>query len=379
MSNKQKNDNTLKFLGHLYQGMVALEYCLEAKEGDFIQIEQYGDIATKKEQVEVKSHVTENHILSERHEDFWKTLKNFAENYQLTTEFSKLILLTTSIIKKDSKLDKWNKKSGIEKYETLKSITSEKITKTIQPFVNYLFDENKISKENLLEILDKFSIKYGEHRIHEKLEEISKHQTFKIIPKNNRKHLIHNLLGYILTQASELDEENKGDWEIGITEFNERLAHVAKSYMDAANIPLPTQFENEKGDREVYKNYEFVKAINKIEYKEKIQEAIDYYHQANATSANLIIDNHIFDKEISDYQKQLKKSMNNEKDDFILENDNEDKPIYWSKRLFNQCMRMNIEPINGIFENKPFFQRGNMHVIVDNKKFEWFFKKNNDL
>ena len=211
------------------------------------------------------------------------------------------------------------------------------------------------------------------------MEEISKHQTFKIIPKNNRKHLIHNLLGYILTQASELDEENKGDWEIGITEFNERLAHVAKSYMDAANIPLPTQFENEKGDREVYKNYEFVKAINKIEYKEKIQEAIDYYHQANATSANLIIDNHIFDKEISDYQKQLKKSMNNEKDDFILENDNEDKPIYWSKRLFNQCMRMNIEPINGIFENKPFFQRGNMHVIVDNKKFEWFFKKNNDL
>jgi hypothetical protein len=375
MPTKQKNDNTLKFLGHLYQGMIALEYCLDGKEGDCIKIEQHGDVASQDEQVEVKSHIDPKHTLSDRHIDFWKTLKNFVENYEISMEYSKLILLTTSVIKENSKWNKWNEKTKEEKFEVLQKIIDEKITETIRPFTDFIFD--KINKCKLLKILDKFSIKYGQHRIKEKLDYISNKPNFDIIPKKNRKHLISNLLGYILSQACELDENNKGNWEIDITEFKERLRRTAKSYINLSVVPLPTQFENKKGDRTVYEDYKFVEAIKEINYEKQIQQAIDYFLQANTTRNLLITDDYRIAEDLENYEIQLIKSLEFKKEEVLIECEtNGLKEIRKkSKLLLNKCMHLDIEKINGIFDNKYFFQRGSIHIIVNDEKFNWLINK----
>ena len=81
--NTTTSDNTLKTIGFHFQYLIALECCLNSKRGEFIHIEQYGDVSDEKSMIEVKHHVYEHQKLSDRHSDFWKTLKNCVENYKL--------------------------------------------------------------------------------------------------------------------------------------------------------------------------------------------------------------------------------------------------------------------------------------------------------
>lgn len=112
-------DNTLKTIGFHFQYIIALECCLNSKRGDFIYIEQYGDVSDSDSILEVKHHVEEKDKLSDRHTDFWKTLKNWVESYKIVEDYSKIALLTTSIVDNQSAFCNWNDLTKEEKYAVI--------------------------------------------------------------------------------------------------------------------------------------------------------------------------------------------------------------------------------------------------------------------
>lgn len=196
MASTFKGDATTKQFGHFYQYFVALECCLNAQEGETIYLENRGDVANDRTVYEVKHHIQKNHKLSERHVDFWQTLKNWVENRQLFKDYDYLILLTTSHIEKGARFDTWNSLDKKHKFELLKRIVQDKETETIKPFVKTIFTFTaEYTREDLLDILDRFKIQYSQERIQEKIQELEKLQAFRIIPPKNRRYFIFDLIG----------------------------------------------------------------------------------------------------------------------------------------------------------------------------------------
>lgn len=79
------NDATLKQAGNIYQYLIALRDCYELEDGEILQIEINGDVSIinneqGKFQKEVKHHFG-NKSLSDRDEEFWKTLANWYTEY----------------------------------------------------------------------------------------------------------------------------------------------------------------------------------------------------------------------------------------------------------------------------------------------------------
>src|SRR5690606_29649444 len=107
MTRTLKNDSTKKQLGFEYQKMIALEYCLNAKKGEYVYIECFGDVQYGTESVEVKHHEGNSNLTSNS-VDVWKTLKNLVIEYDLIKSNNKFLLHTTETIKTDSIFYDWN-------------------------------------------------------------------------------------------------------------------------------------------------------------------------------------------------------------------------------------------------------------------------------
>ncbi len=369
MGTKLKNDATLKQLGNIYQYIIALECCLDAKEGESIWIETYGDVSDGKTQREIKHHIEEEHKLTDRHPDFWKTLKNWVENFKTYEEYKFLILLTTSIVEKDSNFSNWNDLDSNKKLDLLEKIIYEKTTDTIKPFIDVIFSYNSAYTQNdLLHILERFRINHSNERINGKIKEISNHPTFNTIPKKNREQFIYILLSKILRYGV----NNQKNWEIDISNFKNFLISQTKYYCDV-DIPLPTLFKYETTDVDTYKDRRFVKEINKIDYQKVIPEAINDYHRASKTTI-LLCDNSIdFVEAINEYQNDLHGDLKYIKEKHTLEcKDIDIKKIQnQSKLCYNDCMLHPLKNIKGILINDDFFQRGTIQIIVEEKDFSW--------
>lgn len=140
MASPAKNNAALSQLGNLYQYLMVLKICLEAPAGAIINLEQLGDITTADYQYEIKHHNNPEHVLVDTHVDFWKTLKNWVDNYDLLKTFSNLVLLTSSIVREESLLGQWNTAAPHDRYSNLKMKANEILDqpgsyKTIIPYV----------------------------------------------------------------------------------------------------------------------------------------------------------------------------------------------------------------------------------------------------
>ena len=88
------NDATLNQAGNVYQYLVALKDCYELEDGELLQIEINGDVSIISNeqgrfQKEVKHHFG-NKSLSDRDEEFWKTLANWYTEYDELKTFLNL-------------------------------------------------------------------------------------------------------------------------------------------------------------------------------------------------------------------------------------------------------------------------------------------------
>jgi hypothetical protein len=363
------NDTTLTRLGDQYQYLIALECCINAKsEEDIIYIEQRGDVATSDETTEVKHHSDREHKISDRHTDFWKTLKNWVENYEVISSYKKYVLLTTSGIQEKSKLVDWNVLSKEEKLKQIVDIKEKKTTDTIKPFVEVVFTFNeKYTEKTLKEILDKFCISYNQPVIEDKVKELLEQPFFKPFPKKNRMPFLDLLMGYILSAG----RENAENWQIKISEFNGFVEKNSKNYT-SDSLPIPDTYKNVTTTVSTFENRNFVKELKKVDLNDFVQDAVNDYFRTQKTVIDVKNNDLFFTESFSHYQDNVISAdlrlikSNCELD--VIDRSNEVERIKHSKRTYFEAMQLELKQIKGYVENKEFFQRGTIHTIVDSEE-----------
>jgi hypothetical protein len=369
---KTSTDNTLKTIGFHFQYLIALECCLNSKRGDFIYIEQYGDVSDRNSIIEVKHHIYEHQKLSDRHEDFWKTLKNCVENYKTLDDFSNVILLTTAVVDDNSAFYLWNTLKKEDKLAVLSKITSAKITETIKPFVTKIFDfRGDFKEQNLLEILGKFQIKHSHLGLKQKIEMLAQHDKLATIPQRNKIPFLLALLGKIVVWGVSKTDYN---WEISMNNFMNYLEHDSSHYVGKA-IPLP-KLPLETINYESYSHSPFVQEINKIGLDNRfVNKAIDDFHQAGRTQIFYIEQDIEYSSIIQEYENELEEEIWYRKEGFLNNMNDETDILSHSKGFYIECMQLSPKQVRDIANNNSEFQRGTIHRVADNGKICWHLEE----
>lgn len=246
MSNELKiysNQATPKYLGYVYQVLIAIEQCLISKPNQKIYIECYGDLYSQNTGTEIKHHINK-HNLTDNSIDFWKTLKNWIT--EDISEMNTLILHTTSDIKSDSLFFNWNDISKNDKY---KKLENHEPVESINDFYNKIMD--KTNKKKLLNILEMMMIKSSQPQIKDKWEELKGNRYLSFIPDNNKDDAFDSIYGYINRVA--LTEHRK--WTIDINDFDRNKALLLRSFA-TEKTPFPYVDKSEINNKE--KGFHFV-------------------------------------------------------------------------------------------------------------------------
>ena len=216
------NDATLNQAGTIYQYLIALKDCFEFKIDDTLQIETNGDVSIVNSkgglfQKEVKHHFGYK-TLSDRDIDFWKTLANWYEEYDRVKDFSNYILSTTAQILDSSTFSGWNELIKEEKLKRIKNIgvVSKAKEEKFRKQYNRIFN-SAYSEENLLQILNNFTIESSQTTLDGISREFSKY--IGHIPEENRDAYIGALLGEILIKVKEPPHK----WEVTKDVFEQIL------------------------------------------------------------------------------------------------------------------------------------------------------------
>ncbi|MCK4258043.1 MAG: hypothetical protein KAX49_03645 [Halanaerobiales bacterium] len=372
--NRAKNDATLKKLGDIYQYYIALLECFKMNENERIQIEVCGDVSKISKnasfQMEVKHHIG-NDLLGERDIDIWKTLKNWVIEYNRISDFSQLILFTTSEITENSLFMNWNDKNSSEKLKTIKAIGSvvKHREKDFRKLYNEIFSEN-YDEGILVNVLSKFEILTKQVQIARIDKDFSLH--IKHIPEVNREKFIAVLLGIIVDKV----KNEPHFWEITYKDFEQILQETSSLFMKPDVAPLPIEYADLIPSVEIetaHQDKEFVKAIKKIQYDKQIPRAIKDYWRTNMTIIKYYRNNLGFNKNLSNYRDNLGKKLQNTKETLRIDHEGSDRlvQIKESKKLYSSTMAWDATPFQSVNPNQPFFQKGMIHEIVESGDFSW--------
>lgn len=371
-STKQKNDDTKSKLGDIFHYYVVLSYCLDLQENETILVEKYGDISIESEQdsknIEVKRHQDE-HALSDRHIDFWKTIRNWVKYHQNMRNFKKLILYTTSTLVEESNLKLWNSLKAYGRLNILMKIGHEKkkAEEGFRPIYESIF---KHDVEEILSTLEKVELYTSQTDIVDIEKKIMKNSFFKSIKKSDRKPFINSLMGHILTLP--VDKPHK--WEITCEDFESLACEVRNRFTSTSGgLRLPPNIPDTPQDEETFRYRRFVREIRDIRYDSKIPSAISNYWRAQQAIFYSSIDNPTFNVDLGEFQRDIKDSLIEFKSSFQDECDDKDPDdiIYKSKRLYDKAMEMPASDYYSVKPNRPYFQRGIIHKVVEERGFSW--------
>lgn len=372
MKETVSNDSTKKQLGFEYQKLIALEYCLNAKNGEYVYIECFGDVEYDVENVEVKHHEGNSNLTSNS-VDVWKTLKNLVVEYKILKSNDRFILHTTEDIKNNSIFYNWNTNTKAVKYKKLKE---HSISGSSKEFYDVIFDVKKIKKVELLELLDKFIINSSQPKIAEKLIEIFKHPTFAIIPENLRSPATGVLNQWIIDKA--IDNSNK--WEINVTDFKSdlqaSLSKFTKDYIPFPNIEkLNLDYENLK------KEFEFIKKLEAILLKKNdLHQAFQDYTRSEEAYQVMLKINPTLKNDLISYEDALKDDLTTEKSkvSYSLSKDSfiNDSHINKARDVYFNCIGKPHSEVIGVKGTQKYFRDGRIQNINEATNFEWLFKEN---
>lgn len=373
------NDASLTKLGDIYQYYRALLDCFSLKNGESLLIEVHGDISIlsyKKDrcvQKEIKHHIGKSK-LSDRHKDFWNTIKNWIVDLETSKRFEKLEFYTTASIPDDCKLFEWNQSNKDKKYEILFNIGSEKKTREekFRELYNSIFNNKNITKKQIKNTIAKVTIIPLQEHIEELDDKFDEYISF-YIPPNNRRCYIEALLGTIIGKIKYPPHR----WEITKDEFDKIAQIHAASFVDSGKRPLTNQFidlEPSNNEKTEMLKKRFVSEIHRIEFDKRIPQAIDDYWKMNNTVKKYYDDDPTFNISLLQYRKNIKRKINDEKDgrEIELRTNKKEEKIFQSKKLYINVMKMDVYNFGSIIENQPFFQCGVIHDIVDEGEFVWY-------
>lgn len=373
------NDATLGKAGDIYQYYIALRDCFKMKTGDKLQIEINGDVSLitnlsqESFQKEVKHHFGKKN-LAERDKDFWKTLSNWYVEYDKISDFSNLILFTTASISSKSPFYKWNEKGANDKLNILLDIGKEtkEREETFRKFYNKIFDRNLFDEGKIKDILRRFTIEASQHQITGISSEFN--QYIGYIPECNRDLYIAALLGRIVSIVKEPPHK----WEVTRKQFDLILQQESPNYVNKIQSPLPVEFENLELSEESIKllhEKNFVEEIKRIQYEREIPYAISDYWRAQNTVIRYFRDNFLYVDSLKHYRNDLEVRLRYAKEEKVIETNgngmDRNAQIRSSQLLYVNVMKWSAEDFWSIIRNQGYFQRGIIHTIVDEKKFNW--------
>jgi|26BtaG_2_1085354.scaffolds.fasta_scaffold00129_24 hypothetical protein len=371
MTKTLSNDSTKKQLGFEYQKMIALEYCLNAKNGEYVYIECFGDVQHGTESVEVKHHEGNSNLTSNS-VDVWETLKNLVLEYELIKSNDKFLLHTTETIQKDSIFYGWNELSKNAKYKKLKD---QLISTSSKEFKDVIFDIKKIGKSDLLGILDKFIINSSQPKIEEKLEELKGHLSFDIIPENYKSDAIGIMNQWIIERA--IEDSNK--WEVNITDFKNdfrsSLSQFTKDY-----TPFPSIEKTKVNDEEINKGFRFINNLKAISLNQKdLHQAFQDYIRSEDAYEKMLKTNPTLGKELISYEDDLQDEINTEKSKMSYslskESFSDNSHIEKSRDVYFNCILKPHSEVLGVKGTRKYFRDGRIQNINETTDFEWKYKE----
>lgn len=365
------NDSTKKQLGFEYQKLVALDYCLNATNGEYVYIECFGDVKYGNESVEVKHHLGESNLTSNS-EDFWKTLKNLVIEYDKVKSNDRFILHTTQNVPDGSIFHKWNQLSKFVKY---KKLYDHSISATSKPFKDEIFNPQNISKPDLMGLLNKLNINSGEPKIEEKLEQLKAHPTFKIIDDKLKSAAIGALHQWIIEKAI----GNSDKWEINISDFNSDL-QFSLSKFTKDYIPFPSVKEPIRNDANLTKGYKFIEKLNAISIKKNdLHQAFQDYVRSEDAYKEILKINPTLKDNIINYEEEINYILQTEKSSasyhLSIDSFKDDSYIRKSREVYFKCITNPHNEIQGFNGTQLFFRNGRIQNINETSDFEWLYKK----
>jgi len=376
MAASPKNNAALSQLGNLYQYLVVLKLCLESAPGSIINLEQLGDITTSSGyQYEVKHHDNQTHILNDTHIDFWKTLKNWVDNFELLQSFSNLVLLTSSIVKENSLLGQWHSLSISERHCRLKLqadlvLANRNAFKTITPLVRSIYSfDSEYTEDKLKNILSRLVIKHSSDRAIEMYNGLIAHNALMAVPIKSRANMVRSLLGMIAVKGI----TGTSTWDIERDEIQHHVISQTAMINKGGRIYYP-DLENAECNEDILR-HRCIEEIRSIPYEKQILSAAqDYYYYTLTVSITAEDDPYILNDFLR-IEKGIGADLNLEKTECCLTLAstpiNDGALITATKKFFIKAVKSipSSDP-DGSAEAKKF-NRGMIHSYVNTSDFRW--------
>ncbi len=357
MSESFSNNATPKYLGYVYQVLIAIELCFHAKINETVWLECFGDVYDGETSTEVKHHF-ERTNLTNNSVDFWKTFKNLVT--EDTSSFNSLVLHTTANIPENSLFYNWNQLPKTKKYKLLKDQIP---TKTISAY--YDASIAKFKRNDLLPILEKLTIKSSQLTVKEKWEELVQDRIFAIIPDELKEDAFHWLYGYIHKQAV----DDRYNWHIKINDFN-FACQLSLSNFTQDRIPFPSIKKNEIDNTNI--NFLFIEEMAKIKLrKSPIEKAVSDYLRSKKSEIKFLQYEPITMPDILDeYDESVLDEIESVKmkyvDEYCINTSDANKT---SRKFYYESINSPHNEIPRVSDTQKYYRNGRIHQNVEKKNF----------
>ena len=305
-----RNSALTTTLAFHYQVLVGLEQCFNMLDDQSIWFEQDGDVSLvgnssdESTQIEIKNYAD---TLTDHHENFWKTLKNWLAIEFIHENYSALVLHTTQAFGVNSSFKNWNQKSTGNRLQILKDIfktrSSEELTvDNPKPIVKLQKTVMETPPEKLKAVIAKVVL-FTEADDKELIRlRILNHLTG--IPRNNQESYLHGIIGFVYENSSAVK------WEIKKSVFKVKCEELTSTYCRRQfTLPEFTGRDATEEELMLHEDKLFVQKIQCIEYNEAIPEAIGNWIELHNSLSEELDGSPQFLNTTNWYQSQLIKSF----------------------------------------------------------------------
>lgn len=359
------NNATPKYLGYIYQVLIAIEKCFEAKPNETIWIECFGDVYDGKTSTEVKHHCTE-HNLSSNSKDFWNTLKNLV--VEDSSAFERIVLHTTSFIANNSIFYNWNDLSAKRKLNVIKS---HKPTRTTKHLYETIFDEATDSQ--LKSILSRFTIEHSQLPVEEKWKSLLQMRQLKCVAEPYRESILNWIYSYINKNAI----EESRLWRVNINDFDDAF-QVQVNRWSGDRIPFPV--DREKYDLDQQSSFPFLSEYKDIGLRAHDRgNALNDYFKAKNSEENLVdLKPDIMPELLEDYARDVVEKATGYKRQYSYQIESEDlgsaKSTKAARDAYLEFYNSPVLDVPEVTNTRPYFMRGKIHEAINKELYTWKYE-----
>ncbi len=362
-----KNAALTTALAFHYQVLIGLDKCFSLEDGLSVWFEKDGDVslispdAEESIQTEVKGY---SGVLTDHHENLWKTIKNWMAPEFNHAQYGVLVLHTTQAFGANTRFKDWNSKCGEDRLKVLKEIFEERTSAQLNAenpseiikIQKAVMESNKSILKSVLEKVALFTQADNAQDLEKKI--LSKPVG---IPKSNLEGYLQGLVGFVYSQA------NYESWVITYQEFvakcEELTALLCKKEF---TFPVFSGYEATEPEVISYMDRPFVKKITEIDHHDMIPDAVGNWLELQNSLLEQLDEFPLYKERTITYQKQLVKKFKLSYSSAQLEATD---VIKSSKLLYNKTI--GEQPLNmGNDIPPPEYKNGLIHDAMDDEQLD---------